>query len=207
MSEDTVTIDLTGECILNPSALPPWLEGWMRYRIEYYIPGQTYPDELGYIYLPPEADVVDVINVLNGKEVYIDSQVARERDEWLKAFQAAANDRDRLYSENRRLERERDDAVDVQKELMKQGRSILTENRLLWGAYQGQYDVDISQVPLTAAEVERVARLERIEKAAKNEMRACPDDANVLITYSGCIDEGCTRCPVVAALAEGSGDE
>jgi len=78
-------IDLTGEAILNPKALPSYMEGWMRYRVEYWEPGQHYPDERGYLYLPPEADVVEVINAMNGYELY---KPLKRRGRWISRIRA-----------------------------------------------------------------------------------------------------------------------
>lgn len=55
---------LVEECIMNYDALPPSLNGWRRYRIEY---GFECSCPEGLIYLPPGANMEIIEDILNGE--------------------------------------------------------------------------------------------------------------------------------------------
>lgn len=57
-------IELTEEAVLNPAALPEYMQGCRRFRIEYRCPETGFSNFEGIVYLPNVPNVFDVTDAI-----------------------------------------------------------------------------------------------------------------------------------------------
>jgi len=57
MKSEPVYVSAVEEFVLNPKAMPPGLEDWRYYRLEYNVPGHIWAVDERSILVPPRFDI------------------------------------------------------------------------------------------------------------------------------------------------------